>query len=206
MKYKTLLTVACVILIEIIVGTVLWCLGFKLTYTATINFNWEAVAAVASWVSALTSFIAILIAISIPSAIAKKQNDIALFEKRSSFYFDFCRCISFCEGLDSVENYGGARIMFYTMFSKDPVDCEIDEVDKRITPLQMRMASDLFMGNYLLDFEVDKYIEPVVKGIVDILSAKTDEEFFQCRKKLKKDGAEAKLQLTSKLEQAIKLR
>lgn len=205
MKNKTAWIVAAIFLTEAVILTILWCCGFKITYSPDLESGWDAISACAGWASVIASFVAILVAIRIPIVIAKQQNDISLFEKRSSFYFDFCRCISFCEGLDTVENYGGARMIFYTMFSNESVNCEIDEVDKRVTPLQMRIASDLFIGNYLFNFDVDKYLDPVVKGIVEILSAKTDKEFFECRKKLKKDGAEAKLQLTSKFEQALKL-
>ena len=159
----------------------------------------------ATVVGIIISALAVIYAVKGPKKIAEEQNDIALFDKRAKFYFDFCRCISFCEGLDTVETSGGARMIFYTMFSNESIECEIDDVDKRITPLQMRMTSDLFTGNYLFGVDVDKYLEPVVKGIVNILSAKTDENFKKCREQLKKDGAEAKRKLTKKLEASLKL-
>lgn len=196
------ITIIAIILVLIVVLTLC---GFKVTYNPSLNNNWDAISACAGWASVIASFVAILVAISIPKRIARQQNDIALLEKRISFHLEFCKCISFCEGLDTVETNIEAQRMFYTMFSTETLECNSDELIKRIVPMQMKLVANLHPGKYLFDFEIDEFFDPVVKGIINILYAKDPETFSCCRERLKKFGAEAKDRLEAKFEEALKL-
>lgn len=168
------------------------------------EISWlDYVQLIATIISIIISAVAVFFAVKVPIRIAEEQNRIALFEKRSSFYFDFCRCISFCEALDTVETKEQVRLMFYTIMSNETVDCELDEIDKRITPLLMKMASILSAGDFLFNCRADKLLEPIIKDIIGILSSKTPEEFSDYRNRLKKAAAIAKEQLTPELTRAL---
>lgn len=58
--------------------------GFRITYAPTLENSWAAISACASWFGAIMSGCAMLVAIRIPTVIAKQQNKIALFDKRYS--------------------------------------------------------------------------------------------------------------------------
>lgn len=187
----------------IVVG--LYFCGFRITYAPELENSWNAISACAGWASAVFSFIAILVAIQIPKKIADQQNKIALFEKRHTFYYTFCRCISFCEGLDSVQTKDSVRIMFYTMLSDDHTSRTLAEINERITPLEIKIGSILSQGEYLFDCEKTALLEPLATEIINMLHTKTPEEFSNCRNRLKDIGANAKKQLTHKFEEALNL-
>jgi len=191
--------------LEILLVVIMYTLGFRITYSPELENNWDAISACAGWASAIFSFIAILVAIQIPKKIAEQQNRIALFEKRHTFYYTFCRCISFCEGLDSVQSKDAVRMMFYTMLSDDHTNRSLAEINERITPLEIKIGFILSQGEYLFDCEKTSLLEPLAMGIVNMLHTKTPEEFSDCRTRLKEVGANAKEQLTHKFEVALKL-
>ena len=205
MKNKALLTCLCILLAELLVALVLWFLGFRITYAPTLENSWDAISACAGWAGAIFSLIAILVAIQIPKKIAEQQNRITLFEKRHAFYYTFCRCISFCEGLDSVQTKDAVRMMFYTMLSDDHTSRSLTEINERITPLEIKIGSILSQGEYLFDCEKTSLLEPLAMGIVNMLHTKTPEAFSACRNSLKDVGANAKEQLTHRFEAALKL-
>ena len=205
MRDKVLLTGLSMLLAAIIIAVVLWLFCFRITYAPELETSWDAISACAGWASAIFSFIAILVAIQIPERIAEQQNRITLFEKRHTFYYTFCRCISFCEGLDSVQTKDAVRMMFYTMLSDDHTSRSLAEINERITPLEIKIGSILSQGEYLFDCEKTSLLEPLAMGIVNMLHTKTPEEFSDCRNKLKDIGADAKEQLTHRFEAALKL-
>lgn len=67
--------------------TGMYLLGFRITYNPELDNNWDAIAAVGTWVAAIISGIAIVFAIKIPKTIAAYQNKISLFEKRLTAYY-----------------------------------------------------------------------------------------------------------------------
>lgn len=72
--------------------------GFRITYAPELENSWAAVSAFASWASVIPSVGAIVTAIWIPKRIAKRQDDIALFEKRLEVY----NCIKNCYGFSQI--------------------------------------------------------------------------------------------------------
>ena len=204
-KKKNLKPIHWLIIAEVIVVVVGLLLGFKITYAPHLENDWDAISAVAGWASAIFSFVAILVAIQIPKRIAEQQNRIALFDKRHTFYYTFCRCISFCEGLDSVQSKDAVRMMFYTMLSDDHTSRSLTEINERITPLEIKIGSILSQGEYLFECEKTSLLEPLAMGIVNMLHTKTPKEFSDCRDSLKDIGANAKEQLTHRFEAALKL-
>lgn len=71
------------IIVFIVIIVVIFALaGFRITYDPSLDNNWDAVSACASWLSVIVSALAIWYAIQVPKKIAIEQNRITLFEKR----------------------------------------------------------------------------------------------------------------------------
>ena len=85
------LTVASIVALAIVL--VLFLCGFRISYAPELESSWDAVSAVADWVSVIlaiagviASFGAIWCAIQVPKKIAEEQNKVSLFEKRYEAY------------------------------------------------------------------------------------------------------------------------
>ena len=81
------------IFLLVIVIVVVGLFGFRITYAPEMENSWDAISAVAAWVSVIVaalsagaSFAAIWTAIRVPQKIADRQDKIALFEKRYKCY------------------------------------------------------------------------------------------------------------------------
>ena len=57
-------------------------LGFRITYAPALENSWDAISAVAAWISAGATLAAVWAAIQIPKEIAKQQNRISLIKDR----------------------------------------------------------------------------------------------------------------------------
>ena len=66
----------------LVVASILFFCGFRITYAPELENSWDAISAVAAWAGVIASFIAIWFAIQVPKKIADRQDRIALFEKR----------------------------------------------------------------------------------------------------------------------------
>ena len=80
---------AVAILIVVAMAFVMALFGWRITYAPELENSWDAVSAVAAWVGACASFVAIWFAIQVPKKIAEQQNKIALFEKRYAVFTVF---------------------------------------------------------------------------------------------------------------------
>ena len=81
------------IALAILAGLIMAFFGWRITYAPELENSWDAVAAVAAWVSivvafagVIASFVAVWFAIRVPEKIAYQQNKISLFEKRYKVY------------------------------------------------------------------------------------------------------------------------
>lgn len=70
----------------VIAFTLFFC-GFRITYAPALESSWDAISAVASWVSALVSLLAVWAAIQISKKIAEEQNNVAEKTERKAIYF-----------------------------------------------------------------------------------------------------------------------
>lgn len=74
------------IVVVAVVAFIMALFGWRITYAPELETSWECVSAVGTWAGVITSFIAIMVAVQIPSKIADRQDKIALFEKRYTCY------------------------------------------------------------------------------------------------------------------------
>lgn len=87
----------------VLVAIVMASFGWRITYEPELENSWDAITATATWVSVITSFFAIVFAIWVPFVIAKRQDKIALFEKRFECYMAIQRLLSFATSIQKIE-------------------------------------------------------------------------------------------------------
>lgn len=87
------------IALAILAGLIMAFFGWRITYIPELENSWDAISAIAAWVSILVSaigviasFVAIWYAIQVPKKIADRQDKIALFEKRYECFQTFEKC------------------------------------------------------------------------------------------------------------------
>lgn len=107
-KYVVLSLVGVAILIAF--PSVLYLMGFRITYAPALENSWDAVSAFAAWAGVIVSIIsvgvsglAIYYAIQVPKKIADRQDKIALFEKRYECYMAIQRITTFSESIENAE-------------------------------------------------------------------------------------------------------
>ncbi|MEE1138429.1 MAG: hypothetical protein U0M02_08130 [Acutalibacteraceae bacterium] len=182
-------------------------LGFRITYHPSLDNNWEAISACAAWAAVVVSGLAIWYAIQVPKKIAEEQNKIALFEKRHMFYITFCKCISFCEGVKTANciTNEDVRRVFCITFSETG-NYNIDAINNELPSLQYKVVSIISQGSFLFPFEMDKVLEDLLKGIVDILSFKNSpDDINEIYNRLVPIVNLAQSQFTEKIEKVLKL-
>jgi len=205
MKNNAFLTVASLLLGELIVAIILWHYGFKITYAPNLENNWDALSACASCVGVISSFIAIIVAIQIPEKIADRQNKIALFEKRFVFYKTFCKCISFGESLDQITTREEALRLFFILLSNNPIEMNEKSFDTTLTAVQIETVDIINQGLFLFPFITTDIIEKLLNDLLDVLSPRnSSEEFSNSCKKLNATTKITKDLLLSKIETSLR--
>lgn len=76
--------------------------GWKIIYGPQLENDWSAIDAIGGWASAVISGVAIWFAVSAPKHIARRQNDIALFEMRFSSYNIYLKKFEYRCSLDTL--------------------------------------------------------------------------------------------------------
>ena len=206
MKHKLQWILLGVFLIELILVIVLWFCGFRITYSPTLENNWEAISACAAWAAVFVSGLAIWYAIQVPKKIAEEQNKISLFEKRYEFYIAFCKCVSFAETIKDINDNHAARKHFYLMLNDNLTVCDDEAINSIITPMQMKLVSTLEQGTYLFNIEMDEILQAVLNDMVVVLSYKiSEEEFIESRDRFILSSKKAKDLLTDKIRAELTL-
>lgn len=169
------LTLAAVI--AAIIAFILFLFGFRITYSPELDNNWDAVSAVAAWVGVIASFVAIWFAIQVPKKIADRQDKIALFEKRYKVYDILNNCISFSYSINEMEranrklNREDIHMLFIVSFSTHNVfeDKRSTELLKECTEYAINAKNVLNTASFLFDCNTDDYIDPIIKGLFELL-------------------------------------
>jgi len=135
---------------EVIVLLVGLILGFKITYAPYLENDWEAISAVASWVSVFVSGLAIYYAIQVPKRIAEEQNRIALFEKRFEVYKVLMDCFAFAYMLKKIDipDYKCREIFHITFNDEAKLDTKATYIEEirtySVVQNKLKMAEHLF--------------------------------------------------------------
>lgn len=166
------------LLIVLIVPTIMFGLGFKITYNPKLENNWEAISACAGWGAVLASAISILIATAVPGKIANSQNKIALFEKRYSVYIQLQKCISFEKDLRvNIGNIGPktVNLLFSNVFIGNAKDSEINPQYK-INILLNDVCNKIRQAEFLFDKKSSDEIVLLSNALLKLL-APTNSEY-----------------------------
>lgn len=85
--HKKWLSPVLILTVIIALVVILYWFGFRITYAPDLENKWDAISAVAVWVSALASLLTAVAAIQILKKIAREQNNIAEKKERKAIYF-----------------------------------------------------------------------------------------------------------------------
>lgn len=174
--------------IAAILALILFLFGFRITYSPELDNNWDAVSACASWAGVITSFVAIWFAIKVPKKIADRQDKIALFEKRYKVYDILSNCISFSysisysinkmEHTNKILNREDIQMLFIVSFSTHNVfsDKSNTELLKECNEYAVNARIVLDTASFLFDCNTDDYIDPIIKGLFELLFFKGDSD------------------------------
>ena len=78
MKKKSKLPLwAVIIIVEIIIVAIMYALGFKITYAPSLDNSWEAISAVASWVSAIATIFIPIVVVFFQHKLDQNKNEIS---------------------------------------------------------------------------------------------------------------------------------
>ena len=105
-----------VVIIEVIIAVALYLLGFKITYAPNLSNDWEAISAVASWVSAIATIFIPLVVVLFQNKLDQNKNEISdankaalsEFQKFADKYSDLFEAIT---SGDTIVLDGGRVVM-----------------------------------------------------------------------------------------------
>ena len=151
-------------------------LGFRITYAPALENSWDAISAVATWVSVVLSGVAIYFAVLIPKKIANQQNRIALFERRLDFYNVLIIGITFADLIrNSSQNQKEIWLYFNSAFGgKDSEDYAVIDWRKiknnALALYNYQVYPILNQGEFLFDASVSDQIELFRSTLFDLIS------------------------------------
>ena len=164
---KKVLPVWAIILVLVFL-LLLFAMGFRVTYGPWIANNWDAIAAVGTWLAVIVSGIAIWFAVSIPIRIAENQNRISLFEKRCEFRDVLSTYVMMNRFLPSITEYEVFETFFvasfYQALSKNVVH---DMRDKKLAKMDAFSYSVGVLKQY--EYLFDSLDEPVIFDLISTI-------------------------------------
>lgn len=175
------------------VAVFLFAIGFRITYSPTLENSWTAIDAVGGWISALGTITAVIVALVVANRqneiarnqneiavqqakIAEQQNRIALFEKRFEFYNMLQTCITIGHLLPSAKDAEAAISLVAGSFNKGNYLSHIEN-DKNADYIRA-LAIDAYdkvydiMGKaeFVFEFETLEYVTPLVNSLLEIVT------------------------------------
>lgn len=177
----------------LVISVFLFAVGFRITYSPSLESSWSAIDAVGGWVSALGAVAAVVVALIVANRqneIARKQNEIAtqqaeiaeqqnrisLFEKRFEFYKMIQTCITIGNLLSKAKDAEAAISLVAGSFHKGNYLSHIEN-DKNAEYIQA-LAIDAYdqvyeiMGQaeFIFEFETLEYVCPLVDSLLEIVT------------------------------------
>ena len=183
---------------ETIIIVVLYCTGFRITYSPMLENKWDAISATSGWVSVIVAAAAVAVAIVVANrqnqiatkqneiaerqvAIAEQQNKIALFEKRFDYYEIITTCITIGELMPHALDAPAAISLVVESFEKGDASAHFEN-DKTPTYIKAhaidcydRVYKTIQQGDFLFNFKTAEYTLPIVNELLEIVQF-TDNE------------------------------
>ena len=129
-------------------------LGLRITYAPELENSWDAISAVASWASVAASFFAVWAAIQIPKKIAKKQDAIALFDKRYELYSELYKWYYLAEEIiEYANNIDEARGVFDVLYND--ISGDVNEILAYVEAMYNQINGEINKVRFLFPLEED---------------------------------------------------
>lgn len=205
----------------LIIASVLFFFGFRITYAPKLENSWDAISSVAAWggviaaiASATASFLAVWFAIRVPQKIAEQQNKIALFEKRRAIYEILVCCSSFALSIErnpklveSEENIMGIRSIFVKSFSYKFADNDKSEskINEECLDYAVRAKIMLDTAQFLFVSDFTAYAKPISFVLFNLLFPADSEQAKVYCKKYQAIVKKMEQELFPKIEQELSL-
>ena len=198
-----------VLLVQTVIVVVAFCIGVyitHITYGQTENI-WDIISTIATCIGVIASFAAVWVAIQIPNKIAKQQEKRELYMQRLDFYNVLDACIRFSKDAENQSSQQMINYMFLIKvgFGELPESKTYKEIVKRAMPLFHRVITSLRAGEFLFDFEVQKYVQKIIDTLPDLLNAKDLGTIRDCFLKYQDAVNEAQINLIPKVKDSLKL-
>lgn len=152
----------------LLAGLIMAFFGWRITYVPELENSWDAISATATWVGVIMSFLAIVFAIWVPFVIAKRQDKIALFEKRFECYMAIQRLLAFAVSIkdfDTSEEICKAFIVSMGYPARNFKNSDLSEVIGYFQKLEASIIAGAFLFK---TFQV-KEIQEIIKATIDLV-------------------------------------
>lgn len=164
-------------------------LGLRITYAPELENSWDAISAVASWASVAASFFAVWAAIQIPKKIAKKQDAIALFEKRYELYAELYKWHYLAEEIIELANSTDeARGVFDVLYND--ISGDVNEILNYVEAMYNQINGEINKVQFLFPLkqkdckEISSFISIARKVLME---DEFDKNFGDLKKKFESD-------------------
>lgn len=155
------LTVAAVF--GLIVGSILFSCGFRITYAPDLENSWDAISAFAAWAGVGASFVAIWFAIRVPKKIAEQQDKISLFEKRYNCYTVIQNLLVCAEEMKDANTNKGVHVAFRAHFGQPEEICK--KINAAVFVLQLKQSQITVVSG---EFLFQNYNAKLLQEIIDV--------------------------------------
>lgn len=135
----------------------------------------------ATVVSLIISTMALIFAIIVPIKIAKRQDQIALFEKRYNLYVRFTKVTAFIKVLETNKiKTKDEGVLEFINFVGDNNVGELDSViaQAKAKSLLFKVVGELGQVKYLFELKSDKLIQDFCGQLISIIKAYDDDDFL----------------------------
>lgn len=205
------------IALAILAGLIMAFFGWRITYAPELENSWDAVAAVAAWVSivvafagVIASFVAVWFAIRVPEKIAYQQNKISLFEKRYKVYEMLECCMTLAESLNKLENttIQDIRALVIVSLRYSPVVENKDDAASvyiESTMLALETKKILKMASCLFDFDTDKYCNSIIFLLFQLLDNDRADDMVQVISEYQESVEKMKNELLPQIQRTLLL-
>ena len=137
--------------------------GWRITYAPELETSWECVSAIGTWAGVITSFIAIMVAVQIPSKIADRQDKIALFEKRYACYVTIQNLLLCAKQMETATVNKEIQAAFRVYM--DEPDRLADDMYAAIFAVKLKQKQAIIVSG---DFLFSSYNVELLQKIIDV--------------------------------------
>lgn len=152
-------------------------------------------------------FVLSIVAVWVSISTARRQNKIALFEKRFEFLTTLKKCIDFSNGINNVDNSYALQVIFVVAFDNEVIsDVGKDAIYRSAICLYNKIETIFSQGAFLFNFDFKKVTHELAELLIELLAMKFDDENFDaCLLEYKEISKHVKDELIPQVEQVLKL-